>query len=412
MSRSTYISLGSIMLIGIVVNAILLIKAESPSDSNILRLSLIIQIGFFIFKLFQLLRSKGNSESQPIPNTPKTKPYKLPKFGPINTRAPYIHQPTEPKRRPLKRAQALNISGTKTQRQVILPTLPSLRVPSSGRSNTRTPEPVHTPAPKPKPRGINIGDVLPPNTSNSRSNPKPPEVKPTSGPRVKCPKKYSNFKEKSSDLPTKISLSDLQVCSDILTLGYYCAASDGSISSQEDDHLKSWLWCVIDKTSDSDSHLFHKTLSDIQSQAIMNGKKKLVVIADLADRIRGTGEKKFIQCAGHLCTEVVECDGRLEPGEFSTLSTALKHLGIRNIKAQEIAEELLFNDDEISELKDELGIDEYTTSSERESILSHEWSKLNGRTNVITDPDQRVEMQRRMLLIQKIRDLYREIEAN
>jgi hypothetical protein len=412
MSRSTYITLGSIMLIGIFVNAVLLIKAESPSDSNILRLSLTIQIGFFIFKLFQLLRFKGNSESQPLPNTPKTKPYKLPKFGPINTRAPYIHQPTEPKRRSLKRAQALNISGTKTQRQVILPTLPSLRVPSSGRSNTRTPEPVHTPAPKPKPRGINIRDVSPPNTSNTQPSPKPPEVKPTSGPRVKCPKKYSNFKEKSSELPAKISLSDLQVCSDILTLGYYCAASDGSISSQEDDYLKAWAWCVIEKTSDSDSHLFHKALSDIQSRAINDGKKKLNVISELADRIRGTGEKKFIQCAGYLCTEVVECDGRLELGEFPTLSTALKHLGIRNIKAQEIAEELLFNDDEISELKSELDIDEYTTTSERESILSREWSKLNGRMNAVRDISLLEEMKRRMGLIQKIRDLYREIEAN
>jgi hypothetical protein len=169
---------------------------------------------------------------------------------------------------------------------------------------------------------------------------------------------------------------------------------------------------LIEKTSDNDSHSFAKALGDIQSQATMSGKKKLNIVSELANSIRETGEKRFIQCAGYLCTEVIAWDDRLELGEFSTLSTALKHLAIRNIKAQKIAEELLFNDDEISELKDELGIDAYTTSTERESIISCEWSKLNGRMNVIKDSDQRNEMKRRMLLIQKIRDLYREIEAN
>jgi len=398
------------MLIGIVANALLLTKAESLSDSNILRFTLVIQIGFFIFKLFQLLRSKGNSESQPLPNTPKTKPYKLPKFGPINTRAPYIHQSTEPKRRPLKRAQALNISGTKTLRQVILPVLPILTVPRSGRPNTRIPEPVQTAAPKPKPRGIN--DFLPPNTPTARPQPKQAEVKPLNGPRIKCPKKYIGFNAKSSELPIRITINDLMLCCDILTLGYYCAASDGSINSQEDDYLKAWSWCVIERTSDNDSHSFSKALGDIQSQAVMTGKKKLNIVSELADSIRETGEKRFIQCAGYLCAEIIECDDRLEAGEFSTLSTALKHLGIRNIRAQKIAEELLFNDYEIAELKDQIGIDEHTTSAERESIISYEWSKLNGRMNVISDTNLRDEMKRRMLLIQKIRDLYREIEGN
>lgn len=412
MSRSTYITLGSIMLISIGVNAMLLVKAENPTDSNILRFALIVQFGFFIFKLFQFLRSQGNTENQSSPALPKTKPYKLPKFGPTNKRNPYNHQPTEPKRPPLRRAQALNTTSTRTHRQVILPVLPTLTVPLSGRPNTRIPEPVQTAAPKPKPRGISINDVLPPNTPTARPQPKQPEVKPLNGPRIKCPKKYAGFNEKSSELPAKISLNDLEICTDILTLGYYCAASDGSINTGEDEYLKGWSWCVIENTSDIDSHSFFKALCDIQSLAIMKGKKKLDVVAELADRIRKTGEKKFIQCAGYLCTEVVERDDRLEPGEFSTLSTALKHLGIRNIKAEEIAKGLMFNDDEISELKSELDIDQYTTSSERESILSHEWSKLNGRMNVIRDADIRQEMKRRMLLIQKIRDLYREIEGN
>ena len=197
-----------------------------------------------------------------------------------------------------------------------------------------------------------------------------------------------------------------------MTLGYYCAASDGSVTSQEDDYLKAWSWCVIEKTSDSDSHAFHKALGDAQAHAIMHGKKKLNVVAELANVIRATGEKKFIQCAGYLCSEIIECDDRLDPGEFPTLSTALKHLGIRNIKAEKIAKDLLFNDDDISELKSELDIDAYTTAEEREFILSREWSKLNGRMQVVSDSDQLEEMKQRMMLIQKIRDLYREIEGN
>jgi hypothetical protein len=412
MSRSTYITLGSIMLISIGLNAMLLVKAESPTDSNILRFALIVQFGFFIFKLFKFLRSQGNNENQSSPALPKTKPYKLPRFGPTNTRNPYNHQPSEPKRPPLRRAQALNTTSTRTHRQVILPVLPTLTVPLSGRPNTRIPEPFHTPAPKPKPRGISIKDILPPNTPTARPQPKQPEVKPLNGPRIKCPKKYSGFNAKSSELPVRITINDLKICCDILTLGYFCAASDGSISSQEDDYLKAWSWCVIERTSDNDSHSFAKALGDIQTQAVMDGKKKLNIVSELADSIRETGEKRFIQCAGYLCAEIIEYDDRLEAGEFSTLSTALKHLGVRNIKAQKIAEDLLFNDYEISKLKYELGIDGYTTSSERESIISYEWSKLNGRMNVISDTNLRDEMKRRMLLIQKIRDLYREIELN
>ena len=321
--------------------------------------------------MFQSIISTENTENKTTESKPKTKPLRSPKVGSANSHTAYVRHPTQAVRQPAQKV---------------------------------------TPDQNRKP--ILLSDLLPPNIAAAQTRPKKTHERQVNEQRIKCPKKYSDFNAMSSNLPAKITLNELKLCSDILTLGYYCAASDGSISSQEDDYLKSWSWCVIEKTSDSDSHLFHKALGDIQSQAMMNGKKNLGVISELANRIRQTGERKLVQCAGYLCSEIIECNDRLEPGEYSTLSVALKYLGIHNIKAKKIAEILLFNDNEISKLKNELSIDEYSTTGERELIISREWSKLNGRINVVTKPSLREEMKHRMLLIQKIRDLYREIEAN
>jgi hypothetical protein len=41
-----------------------------------------------------------------------------------------------------------------------------------------------------------------------------------------------------------------------------------------------------------------------------------------------------------------------------------------------------------------------------------EWSRQNARMQAVTDARKREEMRRRMELIQKIRDLYREIDRH
>jgi len=142
----------------------------------------------------------------------------------------------------------------------------------------------------------------------------------------------------------------------------------------------------------------------------MRGKQKLDVVAQLAESIRATGERKLIHAAGELCGEIVTQDGRLEPGEFATLAAALKGLGIKKLDPTDIAQELIDNDDEITELKDELGIDDDTEVEERERILSVAWSRENARMHAVTDQDKRENLRRRMNLISKIRDLYREFD--
>jgi hypothetical protein len=156
----------------------------------------------------------------------------------------------------------------------------------------------------------------------------------------------------------------------------------------------------------------HQALIQAAESCKTRGKQKLEAVATLAESIRSTGEKKLIQASGELCGEIVAHDGRLEPGEYATLSTALKGLGVRNIKAAKIADELLSGDDEIAELLEELDIETKTPSEERERKLSIEWSRQNARMQAVTDSGKREEMRRRMELIQRIRDLYREIDRH
>jgi len=110
--------------------------------------------------------------------------------------------------------------------------------------------------------------------------------------------------------------------------------------------------------------------------------------------------------------EIVAHDGRLEPGEFATLSTALKGLGTKSVKASKIASKLLSDDEEISEMLSELGIHSRTPTEERERKLSVAWSRENARMQAITDAARREDMRRRMELIQRIRDLYRELDQH
>jgi hypothetical protein len=84
------------------------------------------------------------------------------------------------------------------------------------------------------------------------------------------------------------------------------------------------MWCVIENTSKQDSHAFLQRLTEVANQSKMRGKQKLDAVTTLGEAIRKTGEKKLIQAAGALCGEVIELDERLEPGEFATLSVALK----------------------------------------------------------------------------------------
>jgi len=172
------------------------------------------------------------------------------------------------------------------------------------------------------------------------------------------------------------------------------------------------MWCVVENTSKQDSHAFLQRLTEVANQSKMRGKQKLDAVTALGEAIRGTGEKKLTQAAGALCGEVIELDGRLEPGEFATLSVALKALGLRNTKAAKIAKELLSNDSDISDLEDELDIDGTTSKDDRERILSMAWSRENARMQAVTDSLRREEMRQRMNLMQKIRDLYRELDQH
>jgi hypothetical protein len=204
----------------------------------------------------------------------------------------------------------------------------------------------------------------------------------------------------------------MQLCCDILCLGYACAASDGPVSTEEDDHLQGWLWCVVENTSDQEATTIHQALVQASEQCKIRGKQKLEVVTKLGEAIRATGEKKLIQAAAELCGEIVAHDGRLEPGEFATLSHALSALGTKSIKASKIAKELLNDDEEIKAMMAELGIHIRTSVEERERKLSIAWSKENARMQAITDATRREAMRLRMELIQRIRDLYRELDQH
>jgi hypothetical protein len=66
----------------------------------------------------------------------------------------------------------------------------------------------------------------------------------------------------------------------------------------------------------------------------------------------------------------------------------------------------------MTEMMDELEIDDDTSVADRERILSVAWSRENARMQAVAEHAKREKMRRRMELIWKIRDLYRELEQH
>jgi hypothetical protein len=397
----------------------LFLQAEQPQDRNLLLAILLGEGVFASWVIWSFGRPPQDLELPPIP-TPTNRPPVTMSMEPSKPPLPrpeYRHHspvPTRPASRP---SDPLPLSTPLTQREVKLPPLPTLVAPQPGRTASRPSEPTPRPAPARPPRPtIRLDDLLPPAPPPAPVPAPPPPPKPvheaTPKTRPKRPKKFAKFNENSAELPAKITLTELELCANILSLGYYCAASDGPVSSEEDDHLTSWLWCVVDKTTDKDAHAFHAKLSETAQQARMRGKQKLDVVTQLAESIRATGERKLIQAAGELCSEIVSNDDRLEPGEFATLATALKGLGTKKLDPTDIAQELMDNDEEMTEMMDELEIDDDTSVADRERILSVAWSRENARMQAVEEHAKREKMRRRMELIWKIRDLYRELEQH
>jgi len=390
--------------------------AEGPEHRNTL-LGVIIAEGLAIsWLIWTIAQVEETKQATPIP-VPRSRPIETIPTGPVATpkdRQPYLHRPLQPTRPPSRSSNPLPPPPTVTRRSVNLPTLPDLPVPQPGRSSNRLPEPTSGPTPPRPPRPtFNLDDLLP--AASPGPTPiiaPPPRPQPTPAPqgRPKRPRKYASFSEDSGDLPAKIALTELRLCCDILSLGYACAASDGPVSTDEEDHLQGWLWCVVENTLDQDAATMHQALSQASEQCKTRGKQKLEVVSTLADSIRSTGEKKLIQAAAELCGEIIAQDGRLEPGEFATLSAAYKGLGVRSTKASKIASTLLSSDAEVKKMLKELKITDATSAEAREVILSFAWSQENGRMYSVKDPAVKEKMRQRMALIQKIRDLYREMD--
>ncbi len=348
---------------------------------------------------------------------PKTRPTEiLPEIhaSPPTLGEPYPYRAATPARPRPRPSDLLPPLPRLPAKKLGAPNLPELLAPQAGRSNARTPEAAPRPSkPTANRMVMRLDDLLPP-------TPTPPTSKPQATPRPKAlpqnrptvPAKYLSLIAQNTSLPEVIPLTNLPLCQDVLSLGYLCAASDGPVSSEEDAHVLGWMWSVIEKSADADAAAFLQELSATADQARMRGKQKLGNIKQLAERVRATGERKIIQSAGVLCRAIVEMDGRLEPGEFATLSAALDGLGIRNLKASKIAHTLIANDTEITALLEELEIEDDTLVEERERKLSTAWSLENARMHVVTAPEKRNQMRQRMSLIQKIRDLYREMEQH
>lgn len=406
----------ALALVPLGLTAFFFFSFRDESDRRTLLWLLIAECAALCWLTWKLASPSDSPSSLQISRPAAPNPSRLPEVAnnPPLPRAPYVHRPLQTTRPPERRSDPIPTIQRKAPRAPKLPELPTLRSPHPGRQASRpaptTPRPS---APKPARPVININDLLPPNPTaptapKPRATPTAPAPTPTS--RPKRPSKYKGFSADSGTLPTTLGMSELQVCSDIMRLGYACAASDGPVSSEEDNHLMGWAWCVIDATSAKDSHAFLQGLTDTAAASKMRGKLKLDELAKIAQLVRATGERKLIQSAGLLCGEIVELDGKLEPGEFATLAVVLKELGVRNLKAIKIAEELIANDEDITEMKEELDIDESTPKEIRDVILSKAWYKENQRMTTVTDPTRREAMRRRMELIQKIRDLYRELD--
>ena len=360
-------------------------------------------------------------ETAAIP-IPRSRPLEVIPAGPTSTpkpRLPYQHRPLQPTRPPARSSNPLPPPPVIPRRTVSLPAAPDLPLPQPGRSHSRPPDPTPAPdSPRPQRLPIKLDDLLPP-APPSTQNPVPatpppsrPQPNPTPQGRPKRPRKFANFTGDSGVLPAKITLTEMQLCCDILCLGYACAASDGPVSTEEDNHLQGWLWCVVENTSDHQAATIHQALTQASEQCKIRGKQKLESVTKLGESIRATGEKKFIQAAAELCGEIVAHDGRLEPGEFATLSHALSALGTKSIKASKIAKELLADDEEIKKMLSELGIHPRTPVDERERKLFVAWNRENGRMEAIKDTSMREAMRRRMGLLIRIRDLYRELDQH
>lgn len=394
---------------------------DGQENRNILLGAMLVEGMALSWLIWNFTQPQDAQEASPIP-VPRSRPLEVIPVGPTPTpkpRPPYQHRPLQPTRPPARNGNPLPPPPVIPRRTVSLPEAPDLPLPQPGRSHTRPTEPAPVPnTPRPQRLPIKLDDLLPPappstpNPSPAPPHPPRPQANPTPQGRPKRPRKFAHFSGDSANLPAKIALTELQLCCDILSLGYACAASDGPVSTDEDEHLQGWLWCVLENTSDKDASTLHQALVQTAEQCKARGKQKLEAITVLAESIRATGEKKLIQAAGELCGEIVAHDGRLDPGEYATLSTALKGLGVRNVKASKIADELLSADDEIAELLEELGIIPRTPVADRERKLSIEWSRQNARMQAVTDSAKREEMRRRMELIQRIRDLYREIDRH
>lgn len=395
--------------------------ADNQQHRNIL-LGFMLGLGSAIsWLIWSVAQPEEAEETATIP-VPGSRPLEVIPAGPTPTpkpRPPYQHRPLQPTRPPARNSNPLPPPPAIPRRTVSLPASPDLPEPQPGRSNNRPPESVpHPSTPRPQGRPIRLGDLLPPAPPSSSSPPPivPPPPRPHAAPnaqgRPKRPRKFASFSGESCQLPAKISLTEMQLCCDILCLGYACAASDGPVSTEEDDHLQGWLWCVVENTSDQEATTIHQALVQASEQCKIRGKQKLEVVTKLGEAIRATGEKKLIQAAAELCGEIVAHDGRLEPGEFATLSHALSALGTKSIKASKIAKELLNDDEEIKAMMAELGIHSRTSVEERERKLSIAWSKENARMQAITDATRREAMRLRMELIQRIRDLYRELDQH
>jgi hypothetical protein len=407
-------------LIPLGLTGVFFVNVQDVPSRNVLLIFLLAEALALAWFCWRLLLPLPESERAPI-HIPKTRPQEaLPPISsnPPRPKDPYVHRPQATQRPPARTSDPIPTAPTPTARHPKLPPLPTLSIPQPGRTNTRTPEPTPRPAtPKPIRQPIRLDDLLPPAPPKSAPAPTAapaPKPRPTPSNRSRPlrPAKYANFSEPSSYLPATIALGELNLCSDILSLGYACATSDGPVTSEEDTHLLSWMWCVIENTTITDAPAFLQKLTEVANQSKMQGKQKLDAVTGLGAAIRATGEKQLIQAAGALCGEIIELDSRLEPGEFATLSMALKALGLRNTKAAKIAEELLSNDSDISDLKEELGLDKSTSRDDRERILSVAWNRENARMQAVTDSFRLEEMRQRMKLIQKIRDLYRELDQH
>lgn len=395
--------------------------ADGQEHRNILLAAMLVEGLALSWLIWSVAQPPEVQDASAIP-LPRSRPLEIIPAVPITTPKPrphYQHRPLQPSRPPARSSNPLPSLPAIPRRTVTLPSAPELPEPQPGRSQNRAPEAVPRPnTPRPQGQPIRLGDLLPPAPSSS-SNPAPvaprpprPEIVPTAQGRPKRPRKYARFSGNSSDLPAKISLTELQLCCDTLCLGYACAASDGPVSTEEDDHLQGWLWCVVENASDRDAATIHQAMVQTAEQCKARGKLKLEAVTKLGEAVRSTGEKKFIQAAAELCGEIVAHDGRLEPGELATLSHALNALGTKSVKASKIAKELLGDDEEINEMLAELGIHGRTSTEERERKLSVAWSKENARMQAITDAARREAMRLRMELIQRIRDLYRELDQH